>query len=218
LTLGFSPTRDGAFLPLGATFVAACLRRFRRERLVAEIAAQLDAFVAAFGRAPDFVDGHQHVQLFPQVRDAVLAVVRAKASRAWVRQCGRVLPLHRRFADRKGLMLDMLSRGFRARAERLGLRTNPGFAGTYDFRGRTDYRRLFDGFLAKMPADGVIMCHPGAVDDELRRLDPLTHQREHEQAFFADESFPALLAARGFALASMAQVQREPPCPGRGAA
>jgi predicted glycoside hydrolase/deacetylase ChbG (UPF0249 family) len=39
------------------------------------------------------------------------------------------------------------------------------------------------------------MCHPGFVDDELKRLDPLTNPREREYAFFADARFPDILAA-----------------------
>ena len=54
---------------------------------------QFAAFGELFGRAPDFVDGHQHVQLFPQVRDAFLAAVKEAAPNAWVRQCGRDQPL-----------------------------------------------------------------------------------------------------------------------------
>ena len=45
------------------------------------------------------------------------------------------------------------------------------------------------------------MCHPGFVDDELQRLDPLTSLREREYAFFAGDAFPAVLASRGVALA-----------------
>ncbi len=45
------------------------------------------------------------------------------------------------------------------------------------------------------------MCHPGKVDDELRRLDPLTTLRECEYAYFLSQSFPQLLAERGYALA-----------------
>ena len=86
---GFKPVRDGVFLPLQELFRRALLRTLSRKELEAEIAAQLEAFSNAFGRAPDFVDGHQHVQLFPQVRDAVLSVVKAAAPGAWVRQCGR---------------------------------------------------------------------------------------------------------------------------------
>src|SRR5437763_3269844 len=69
LTTAFKPTRDGAFLPLDQMFLRGALRMLRRRPLQNEIAAQLDAFVGAFGRTPDFIDGHQHVHLFPQVRD-----------------------------------------------------------------------------------------------------------------------------------------------------
>ena len=55
--------------------------------------AQLEAFRAAFGRAPDFIDGHQHVHLFPQVSEAVLDVAKELAPDAWLRQCGRASPL-----------------------------------------------------------------------------------------------------------------------------
>jgi len=34
-----------------------------------------------------------------------------------------------------------------------------------------------------MPEGGLIMCHPGFVDETLVSLDPLTTQRENEYAF-----------------------------------
>jgi chitin disaccharide deacetylase len=200
LSAGFAPIAAGAFLPLAATFRTALLRRFDQRRLLAEIAAQLDAFTAAFGRAPDFVDGHQHVQLLPQVREALLTAVKARAPRAWVRQCGRVSPFHKRLIDRKGLLLDLMSRKFRARAAAHGVRTNPAFAGTYDFSAAADFTQLFPKFLDRLPGGGVVMCHPGIVDAELMRLDPLTTLREKEYAYFAGEHFPALLAAHGVTL------------------
>ena len=45
------------------------------------------------------------------------------------------------------------------------------------------------------------MCHPGFVDAELQRLDPLTTLREQEYAYFAGDDFPAVLAARAVVLA-----------------
>jgi len=45
------------------------------------------------------------------------------------------------------------------------------------------------------------MCHPGFVDAELERLDPLTTLREKEYAFFASDAFPVVLANQGVALA-----------------
>jgi predicted glycoside hydrolase/deacetylase ChbG (UPF0249 family) len=201
LSANFGPLRDGAFLSLEATWRAALLRRFDRKRLAVEIATQIQAFVSAFGRAPDFFDGHQHVQLFPQLRDAFLAVVKEAAPKAWVRQCGGVLPLHRQWTNRKAFVLNMLSRAFRRRALAAGVRTNPAFAGAYDFRGQPDFAALFPRFLRGLPAQSVVMCHPGFVDAELTRLDPLTTQREQEYAFLAGEAFPAVLAQHGLKLA-----------------
>lgn len=197
----FAPLIDGAFPPLGTTLRLAVLRRFVREALAAEIASQVQAFRDAFGRAPDFVDGHQHVHVFPQIGDAVLAVVKESAPQAWVRQCGRVLPLAARLADRKGLLLDLLSHRFRRRAAALGVRTNPAFAGTYRFDDTAEFAQVFPRFLQGLLDDSLVMCHPGFVDDELQRLDLLTTLREKEYAYFAGEEFLDVLATHGVALA-----------------
>jgi predicted glycoside hydrolase/deacetylase ChbG (UPF0249 family) len=201
LSRGFEPLRDGAFLPLADTLREALRRGLRRDALANEIASQLRAFSDLFGRPPDFVDGHQHVQLFPQIGGALLEVVKERVPNAWLRQCGRVGPLVGRFGDRKGLLLDVLSVRFRRRAAALGLRTNPGFAGTYDFSGQPDFAALFPRFLDGLPDGGVVMCHPGFVDAELERLDPLTTLRQQEYAYLAGDGFPAVLASRGVTLA-----------------
>ncbi|MBV9557361.1 MAG: ChbG/HpnK family deacetylase [Pseudolabrys sp.] len=196
----FHPTRYGRFLPLSETLRLAIARRFDTETAATEIAAQVQAFAAAFGRAPDFLDGHQHVQLFPQIRDAFLRVAAEQAPRAWVRQCGRWSPLPRRLRDPKGLLLDVLSFGFRRRAERLGLVANAAFAGTYDFSARPDFAALFPSFLDRLPDGGLVMCHPGVSDGELERLDALTDQREQELNYFKSDAFPRALAEHGVAL------------------
>jgi chitin disaccharide deacetylase len=201
LSDGFRPLRDGAFPALPALLMRACLRSLNHAALAAEIARQLRAFAEHFGRPPDFIDGHQHVQLFPQVREALLTVARRDAPAAWVRQCGRVQPFVRTLDDRKGMLLDILSRGFRRRAATLGVRTNPAFAGTYTFRDQADFADTFPQFLDRLPDGSVVMCHPGFVDPELQKLDPLTTLREQEYAFFVQDSFPGLLARHGVALA-----------------
>ena len=149
----------------------------------------------------DFLDGHQHVHLFPQIRDALLKVAKELAPNAWVRQCGSVQPLSRRLGDPKGLLVDLLSRSFRRRAQALGVRINSAFAGTYRFRDQADLAALFPRFLDRLPDGSVVMCHPGFVDAELRRLDPLTDLREREYAYFAGDGFPAVLERHGVALA-----------------
>jgi predicted glycoside hydrolase/deacetylase ChbG (UPF0249 family) len=200
LSKSFQPLRDGAFMPLGGMLLASLRHGLHRASLVDEVTAQIEAFRTAFGRPPDFIDGHQHVHIFPQVRDALIDVTRRLAPEAWLRQCGRNVPMHKRWTDPKGLLLDALSLTFRRRTRARGLRTNPAFAGTYAYRDDVDFPRLFPSFLEGLPAGSVVMCHPGFVDDELKRLDPLTSLREREYAFLAGNEFPHILAAHGLTL------------------
>jgi chitin disaccharide deacetylase len=206
LSKSFSPVNEGSFLSLIATARHAAMRRFDHAALVAEITLQMQTFRSTFGRAPDFVDGHQHVHLLPQISDALLSVVKESGLDTWVRQCGRVIPMAARLADRKGLVLDIMSYRFRRRAAALGLRTNPGFAGTYQFDDAADFPVLFPRFLDGLPDGSVVMCHPGFVDAELQRLDPLTTLREKEYAYFAGDSFPAALTSHDVALAGAASM------------
>ena len=200
---GFAPLRDGSFLPVAEMMRRGITRQLDVARLVIEIGTQLRLFAEAFGRLPDFIDGHQHVHLAPQLRDALLKVAIEAAPQAWVRQCGRPRGA-RGLRNPKALVLDILSLGLRRGAERLGVATNPAFAGAYDFAGKPDFSRLFPNFLRGLPDGGLIMCHPGFVDAALESLDPLTDQREREFAFFESDAFPQMLAAHGAALIALA--------------
>jgi predicted glycoside hydrolase/deacetylase ChbG (UPF0249 family) len=200
LSANFSPLHHGRFLPLNAMLRRATARRLQPEPLANEIAAQLRKFIDVFGRPPDFLDGHQHIQLFPQVRDAFLKVVAERAPTAWVRQCGRARR-GRRVRDHKALVLDILSLGFRRKARKLGIAVNPAFAGSYAFKSRANYARLFPRFLSGLPDGGLIMCHPGVVDTGLKGLDSLTTLREQEFAYFGSDAFLQVLAEHNVALA-----------------
>jgi chitin disaccharide deacetylase len=195
LTMHFKPVDGGLFPAFPKLLRAGLLRRLDAEIIRAELMVQLAAFSELFGRPPDFVDGHQHAQLFPVVRDAFLSAVKDAAPNAWVRQGGRQQPLRQRLGTPKALVLDMLSAQFRRRASRAGIAFNPGFAGAYDFSGQPDFAALMGEFLDGLPAGGLVMCHPGFVDETLRSLDPLTDQREREYAFLAGAHFPPLLAS-----------------------
>ena len=201
LTMHFQPLDGGMFFGFTKLLRAGLLRKLDPEIVHAEVRVQLAAFSKLFGRAPDFVDGHQHAQLFPQIRDAFLAAVKEAAPDAWVRQCGRAQPLGERLGSPKALVLDVLSAQFRKRAGRAGIAFNPGFAGAYDFSRPSDFGALMQQFLDHLPENGVVMCHPGVVDDVLVSLDPFTGQREREYALLGGEHFPGLLAANKVTLA-----------------
>ena len=200
LTIHFRPTDGGVFPAFPKLLRAGLLRRLDPEMIHAELVVQLAAFKELFGRAPDFVDGHQHAQLFPQARDAFLRAVKEGAPGAWVRQGGRILPLAKRLGAPKALVLDVLSSQFRKRASTANIPFNPAFAGAYDFSQAPDFGELMRQFLEGLPEGSLVMCHPGFVDDTLISLDPLTTQREAEHAFLAGEHFPPLLAVNNVTL------------------
>jgi predicted glycoside hydrolase/deacetylase ChbG (UPF0249 family) len=195
LTMHFRPLNGGLFLPFPNLLRSGVLRRLDADLIEDEVLAQVAAFKELFGRAPDFVDGHQHAQLFPQVRDGFLRAVKEAAPGAWVRQGGRRRPIAKRLGAPKALVLDVLSAQFRKRCADAGIVFNPAFAGAYDFSKAPDFGTLMAEFLEGLPDDGLVMCHPGFVDETLQGLDPLTTQREAEHAYLAGDQFPALLAA-----------------------
>lgn len=201
LTMHFRPLAGGMFPPFPKLLRAGQLHRLDPEIIAAEIARQIAAFRDLFGRAPDFVDGHQHAQLYPQVRDGFLMAVKEKAPQAWVRQARRNQPLGKRLTSPKALFLDYLSTQFRRRAARAGVACNPAFAGAYDYSRKVDYGALMRSFLDGLPERGVVMCHPGFVDDILVSLDPLTSVREVEHAYLASDDFARLLATNNVTLA-----------------
>jgi predicted glycoside hydrolase/deacetylase ChbG (UPF0249 family) len=192
-------TADGKFPPISSLVPPLGFFWIDRKAVKAEITAQIAALRKALGRDPDFVDGHQHVQLMPGVRLPFLEAVLEAAPKAWVRQCGAASGVGVRGG--KARFIQFLSHGFRRQAEKLGLVFNPAFAGAYDFSTTEKFGALFARFLDGLPDRGVVMCHPGFVDAELVVRDPLTDRREAEYAFLAGEDFPAVLARAGASLA-----------------
>jgi chitin disaccharide deacetylase len=134
---GFAP--KGVFPPNGAVVAGALTARLPRREIAAEVERQLDAFEAAFGRGPDFVDGHQHVHVLPGLRWVLLEVLERRRLHAlWLRDprddLGAILG--RRIAAGKALVVEALALGFRKHANRAGFDTNEGFSGYRSFEQR----------------------------------------------------------------------------------
>ena len=152
-------------------------------------------------RPPDFVDGHQHVHVLPGIADDLLAELSARglAGKCWLRDSADRPSAFLRAARHWGKALTVagLARGFRAKARAAGFATNDGFAGFSDFDAKADYGADFATYLAAPGERQLVMCHPGHVDEELARLDPVTLSREPELAFLLSPSFLEIAAAAG---------------------
>jgi predicted glycoside hydrolase/deacetylase ChbG (UPF0249 family) len=196
----FAP--GGRFPSLGRVMRLAFLRQLDRDEIEAELNRQIDAFEFSLRRRPDFLDGHQHVHLLPIVRDAALQVMGGRLKGAWIRDCWEPAPAIRKtgVATAKALFLAALARNLHRKAKKRGIPANQGFRGIHDFSGRVPYPALFQRFLDGIPEGGLIMCHPGLVDDALRAVDSLTGGRVEELEYFLSAEFPDALEMAGVAL------------------
>ncbi len=204
LTGGFKPCAAGPLggdkLPsMGRLMAAAFTRRIDRKAVAAEVDAQFAAFAAAFGHPPDHVDGHQHAHVLPGIRGIVLDATQRHAPAAWVRDC-TAAPAARQGFDAKGRLISALSRGEAKAAAARRLSTNKGFAGAYVFASGTAFEPLLAHVVAGLPDKGLMMVHPGFVDEVLAARDPLTTQRAREYDVLAGPSFPDILAKAGATL------------------
>lgn len=195
----------GAFPPLGALMRRAFSLQLDRAEIRAEFARQIDRFEAVTGFAPDFVDGHQHVHLLPVVRSALFdlfANARIAAGRTWLRDCAEPVARIRArgVAVSKSIVIAALARGLGARARSLGIATNQGFAGIYDFGAEPPFRHQMQAFLRTSGPAPLVMVHPGHIDPTLRALDPVVDARAREWTYLASPDFPTDLAAAGLRL------------------
>jgi hypothetical protein len=186
---------DGELPTINALGRLTASRRAPLPEIAAEVTAQFDAFVAAVGRPPDFVDGHQHAHALPGIRDIVLALTAQRAPDAWVRDCRDTLRamLARPFIG-KAIGSAWHSRGLRRAAAAHGLATNDSFAGHYDFA--RDYRSLLPRFLRRPGKVHLVMCHPGAGS---RSGDEIASARPREADVLRNSSIAHMAEAEGLA-------------------
>ncbi|HYM30477.1 MAG TPA: ChbG/HpnK family deacetylase [Candidatus Cybelea sp.] len=208
--LGSMPrtARHGKLPTLGWLMASAALRRLDRAEIAAELTRQVDAFEAALGRPPDFLDGHQHVHQLAGVRECVVDLLRRRlGGRGYVRVTEEPLPAvaRRGVAVGRAAIIALLAGKFSLMLRAEGIPANAGFGGVHDFSGKTPYRTLFRRFLSETGARPLIMCHPGHADAALAAVDPVTVEREAEWQYFAGDDFPRDLADAGYRLARFAR-------------
>ena len=184
-----------AFVPgaqaLKEVIVSAYLRQLDGAHLQQVVADQLDRFEQALGRAPDYVDGHQHVHQLPQVREALLAELRRRyptAPRPWLRisdaSAGQ---------GWKGWLIAALgSRALRGQARSVGFLTTGRLLGVYGFDGdAAAYLQRLAGWLPLARADDALMCHPAA---RLDAGEEIGGARFQEYQVLGGEAFAGLLS------------------------
>ena len=177
-----------------------------RAEIEQEVNAQYDAFVAAMGRAPDFLDGHHHSHQLPVIRDVVLDVWKNRmGGQGWVRSCWEnPRAIWRRGIDAaRATIIGLLGWEWHRMMAKQGVPHNGSFRGVYDLTDRVPFAELFQVFAGQPSANTLVMVHPGHVDQALIDADCLTDQRENEYAFLASERCAEILASNGLVMGKL---------------
>lgn len=187
------PAQSADAQPLPSVLRAALSHRIDKTAIATALNRQLERFEAVMGQAPDFVDGHQHVHVFPGIRSVVLQQLahRYPRKKPYVRAVNPHLPGHGGLL--KQAFLKLLGSGFTGAAMRLGMQTNTGFGGIYSLQPDQNFPQLMQNWLDEAQNGDLLMCHPGFIDADSN--DPIGTTRPRELAFLQSADFATLLSA-----------------------
>ncbi len=169
-----------------------------------EIAAQLDAFEQAMDRAPDFVDGHQHVHQLPGVRELLVEELlrRYPGHRPWLRDTAP--PRGGQPAGFKHRLIAALgARRLSGLAHELGFAQNRGMLGVYDFGGSVQaYAEKLAAWCEDLPDGGLLICHAAS---QARPDDPIGAARAREFEVLASDAFGQLLQSQRLSVGRLSE-------------
>ncbi|MDI1246489.1 MAG: ChbG/HpnK family deacetylase [Rhodoferax sp.] len=182
----------GHGLPLAGAMRRALLGGFDRPQTHAVIERQLDLFEQHWQGPPDFVDGHQHVQQFAGIREALVAVLVRRYGALAAKPYLRISRAPPGLADLKSRVIGWMgAHALASLAEAGHVPRAGGLVGIYDFGGGPQrYADLMTRWLAQAPAGSILMCHPAQAAEP---GDTIGIARAQEFSYLASPDFAAAL-------------------------
>jgi predicted glycoside hydrolase/deacetylase ChbG (UPF0249 family) len=174
---------------LNPATVRACIER------------QLDLFEAHWNAPPDHVDGHQHIQQFPVIREALVDVLAKRypaGQRPWLRISRPLAPA----GDLKAWVIGAMgARALQSLAQQAGIPCSQWLTGIYGFDGdAAQYAQRLDTWLQETKGQSgvVLMCHPSLPDlQDNRADDSIAAARAQEFQVLQSDLLPTLLQSHG---------------------
>jgi len=192
----------GHGLSLRGAMLRALLGGFDRTAARVVIERQLDAFEAVWQAPPDHIDGHQHVQQFAGIREALVEALQARYPVSGGAEWRPYLRLStgtatdNRFKTR--LIGGMGAAALARLAGAAGIACAPALSGIYDFDGGGEaYAARMAHWLQDVPEAAIVMCHPALHAEAGDEIGPA---RAWEYAYLASDAFAQALARAGVVL------------------
>ncbi|BDW12355.1 cellobiose phosphorylase [Polynucleobacter sp. SHI8] len=178
-------------MPLNQLILMSQLRLLSAEKIQQSFDSQLKTFEDIFQFKPDFIDGHQHVHQFPQIREVLITQILQHYSDAlpWIRST--LLPSHTTHLPQafKCHLLNVLGGStFYQLLKQNKLSCNNGFLGVYGFNAPdvSSYRTLMLHWLSFAQEDTLLMCHPA---NQMVSNDGIGKQRPIEFNYLKSKQF-----------------------------
>jgi chitin disaccharide deacetylase len=193
---------------LPAAMLKALLGGFSQVEAKAVINRQLDAFEQVWQAPPRHIDGHQHVQQFKGIREALVEVMAQRYADLPADQKPylRISQDPTGQGDLKSKVIAVLgANATKNIAAQVGITPAIGLFGVYNFKSDGEngdknsgfsYAARMQTWLAQAPAGCIIMCHPanGSVDSG-DAADDIAPARQWEFDYLASSAFADDLAS-----------------------
>lgn len=194
-----NPSNNNNFFSLNNLIIKAYLRQLKKTEIQAELNAQITAFFSQMGCMPAFIDGHQHIQQLPIIREAIIEVY--CTLNLWQYNTYLRIPSNGLLASFyqprkcKALVLTLLgSMKFRNLLINNKIPHNSSFSGLYNFTEDIDYAVYFRKFLQQLNDNGILMCHPALPNSN--NDDLIANARSNEYNFFTSTTFQKICTAQ----------------------
>lgn len=183
----FLSAPEQACFTLKELLLKSHMRRLNVKLISKELNSQFESYVDHVGQLPRFIDGHQHVHQFPQIREILLQFYKDKleGKGIFIRSTYPAIQLTK-YAFKTRVLTVTGGKQLHLKLNKASIPYNSSFAGIYDFSEQADYRFLFRQWLSLAEDNTLIMCHPGNESSE--RVEHAA-TRNKEWAYFASDNF-----------------------------
>jgi chitin disaccharide deacetylase len=163
-----------------------------------EIRAQIERFHDLFGRMPDFIDGHKHVQQLPVMRNSLAKVIKDMKFSPYLRIAALpdIWMMNTQLHFSKKMAIDNMiinypGTGARKLFIKHGFHCNRYLLGYYHGSCSATFSEIFRLYTKVNPVDkDIFFCHPG--HEEKHRIDSLQ--------FLVSSEFDDICSARSISL------------------
>jgi chitin disaccharide deacetylase len=162
------------------------------------IERQLDAFEQVWKMPPSHIDGHQHIQQFKGIREALIEVMARRYSGLPERQ-KPYLRVSQDPSAQSGFKSKVIAwlgaNAIKNIASRSNITPAIGLFGIYNFDNKISYAEHMQQWLEQASQGCIIMCHPAQGESDMGEVhDDIAAARQWEFDYLASSAFADDLA------------------------